>query len=93
MKIATIIATPSTQSTGGSPAGRGVPKSWKNPNARETIAAMDRSTCTGGHQYYEHPKPRVRHKKLVRTKTLSLSASHMSCRRLFVFRDGSTFCP
>jgi hypothetical protein len=38
------MATPSTQSTGGSPAGRGVPKSWKKPRANDTIAAIDSNT-------------------------------------------------
>src|SRR5882762_3108167 len=46
MKIATMIATPSTQSTGGCPAGRGVPKSWKRLRARETTAAIDNRTCS-----------------------------------------------
>lgn len=40
--IATTIATPSTQSTGGSSSFLGVPKSWKRPNAREITAATDR---------------------------------------------------
>lgn len=44
MTMATMMATPSTQSTGGSPGGSGVPKSWKNPSASETIAAIDSRT-------------------------------------------------
>ena len=46
MTIATMMATPSTQSTGGSLAGRGVPKSWKNPRARDTMAEIVRITYT-----------------------------------------------
>jgi hypothetical protein len=41
IKMATMIATPSTQSTAGSPSGRGVPKSWKSPKANEITAAID----------------------------------------------------
>ena len=39
--IATMIATPSTQSTGGLSLFREGPKSWKNPRASDMIAAMD----------------------------------------------------
>lgn len=45
INIATIMATPSTQSTGGSSFGRGVPKSWKNPKASETTAAIHNRIC------------------------------------------------
>jgi hypothetical protein len=41
MAIATMIATPSTQSTGGSLGFREGPKSWKNPSAKEMTAAID----------------------------------------------------
>ena len=39
--IAAIIATPSTQSTGGNSGSRAGPKSWNNPSAKEMTAAID----------------------------------------------------
>ena len=39
--IAAIIATPSTQSTGGSSGSRAGPKSWNNPSAKDMTAAID----------------------------------------------------
>jgi hypothetical protein len=45
MKIAIIIATPSTHSTGGESAGRGVPKSWNRPSASEMTAAIESKIC------------------------------------------------
>ena len=42
MAIAIIMATPSTQSTGGWSLALGVPKSWKSPRAREIRAAIER---------------------------------------------------
>lgn len=47
MRIATMMATPSTQSTGGSPAGLVVPKSWNKPKASETTAAIESRTWVG----------------------------------------------
>lgn len=46
MKIATIMATPSTHSTRGSPGGCGVPKVWNRPRAKETTAAIVRRIST-----------------------------------------------
>lgn len=40
MKMATIIATPSTHSTRGSPGLCVVPKVWNKPRAKETTAAI-----------------------------------------------------
>ena len=41
MAIATMIATPSTQSTGGSLGSRAGPKSWNSPSAKDMTAAID----------------------------------------------------
>ena len=86
MTIATMMATPSTQSTGGSSLARGVPKSWKKPSASETTAATDK-------RIYKRPNdgnPRISRRadktgiaNQTRTKTLSLSASHIKSSKLF----------
>ena len=46
IKIATRIVTPSTQSTGGLPAGWVTPKSWKRLRASDTAAQIDNKICS-----------------------------------------------
>ena len=53
MKMAAIMATPSTQSTWGCPGFRAEPESWEKPRAQEVIAAtnrmiLDGTTVSGG---------------------------------------------
>ena len=89
MAIATIIATPSTQSTGGSSGSRAGPKSWNNPNAKEMTAAIDSRIY--GQVNYAGPEGKTAKESL--TKTLSFNAAHMSCKSVFAMRTGKTFSP